>query len=376
MPASSALPELPHNLQDYRLQAQARLEPAIWHYLSEGDSAGNEQALQRCSLMPRPLRDLRGGHTRLQLFGQDLEHPLLLAPVAYQRLFHAQGECASAMAAAAQGGQSLISSLASQPLQDIARAARHGAADASPASPGPWFQLYWQGGRERTARLLQRAEQAGCSAVVFTVDAPIKPASLVLPDHVHAVNLEPLEAPQAGSNQVFDGWMAQAPNWSDLVWLRSQTDKPLLIKGLLHTDDAQAALAAGCDGIVVSNHGGRVLAGGPASLQALGPIVRCVAGRVPVLFDSGVRSGRDAFVALAHGASAVLLGRPYVWGLATQGALGVAHVLRLLRDDLEMHMALCGCARLSDIGPDCLGPRYTDSISVVSQRSSEENELI
>ena len=347
----------PQSLQAYQQQAQARLDPALWRYLSEGDSTGNEQALQQCCLMPRPLRDLRGGHTRLQLFGQELEHPLLLAPVAYQRLFHAQGECASAMAAAAQGGQCLVSSLASQPLEHIVQAAHDGAVDASHAVPGPWFQLYWQGGRERTARLLQRALRAGCSAVVFTVDAPVKPASLVLPNHVRAVNLEPMEALASGPSQVFDGWMAQAPNWSDLLWLRGQTDKPLLLKGVLHADDAQAALDAGCDGIVVSNHGGRVLAGAPASLQALGPVARRVAGRVPVLFDSGVRSGRDAFVALAHGASAVLLGRPYLWGLAAQGALGVAHVLRLLRDDLEMHMALTGCARLSDIGPaSCATP--------------------
>jgi 4-hydroxymandelate oxidase len=138
------------------------------------------------------------------------------------------------------------------------------------------------------------------------------------------------------------------------MWLRKQTDLPLLIKGILHPDDAQAALDAGCNGIVVSNHGGRVLAGAPTSLDALDAIAKRVAGRVPLLFDSGVRSGRDAFVALAHGATAVLVGRPYVWGLAAQGAMGVAHVIRLLRDDLEMTMALTGCKHLADIGPQCL----------------------
>jgi 4-hydroxymandelate oxidase len=341
---------------DYSGQARAALEPGIWNYLADSDSSANEQALRGSSLMPRPLRDLRGGHTRLALFGQTLQHPMLLAPIAYQRLFHTGGEAASALAAAAQGGQCVISSLASQPVADIVQAARGGgAADM----PGPWFQLYWQGNRARSLRLLQSALVAGCSAVVLTADAPVKRTTLALPSQVRAVNLEPADAPGedpavADGNQVFGHWMAQAPTWDDLAWLRSQTPLPLLVKGLLHPDDAQAALDAGCDGIVVSNHGGRVLDGAPVSLHALDTIVQCVAGRVPVLFDSGLRSGRDVFVALAHGATAVLIGRPYVWGLAARGALGVAHVVRLLRDELEMTMALTGCARLGDIGPQCL----------------------
>ena len=350
-------------MQDYQTQAHAVLEPGVWSYLSDGDSQGNEDALRNHRLVPRPLRDLRGGHTRLELLGQSLDHPMLLAPVAYQRLFHAQGECASAMAAAAQGGQFLLSSLASQPFASVVQAFAAGRGEVAAgnsngngngSTPGSWFQLYWQGSRERTARLLQRALLAGCSAVVFTVDAPIKPATLALPDHVQAVNLEPQDAPPSGSTQVFGGWMAQAPTWADLAWLRQQTALPLLVKGLLHADDAQAALDAGCEGIVVSNHGGRVLQGATPSLQALQAIAQRVAGRVPLLLDSGVRSGRDVLVALAHGATAVLVGRPYVWGLAAQGAMGVAHVIRLLRDELEMTMALTGCARLADIGPHCL----------------------
>lgn len=337
----------------YQQRAREQLPPEVWHYLAAGDSAANQEALRQCRLMPRPLRDLRGGHTQLNLFGQTLAHPLLLAPIAYQRLFHPQGEAASAMAAVAQGGQSVISSLASQHFTDIVQAAQAG---STPAAPGPWFQLYWQGNRERSARLLQRAVDAGCSAVVFTVDAPIKRATLVLPAPVQAVNLEPAEDTPSAAKPVFGGWMAEAPTWDDVRWLRRQTALPLLVKGLLHPDDAEAALDAGCDGIVVSNHGGRVLEGAPISLQALQAIVQRVAGRVPVLLDSGVRSGRDVFVALAHGASAVLLGRPYIWGLAAQGAWGVAHVLRLLRDELEMTMALCGCARLADIGLPCVIP--------------------
>jgi 4-hydroxymandelate oxidase len=333
------------SIADYREQAHAKLPPAMWRYLDDGDDNGNAAALAAARLMPRPLRDLRGGHTRLTLLGQTLQHPILLAPVAYQRLFHPDGEVASAMAASAQGAQLLVSSLASQPFADIVQAAAHQDAAA------PWFQLYWQGDRPRTLRLLQRALSAGCSAVVLTVDAPVKRAALTLPKGIHAVNLEQPEpglVNQQGS-QVFDGWMAQAPTWEDLAWLRQQTALPLLVKGLMHPDDAEAALAAGCDGLVVSNHGGRVLTGAAPSLHALEQVVKAVRGRVPVLFDSGIRSGRDVFVALAHGAAAVLVGRPFVWGLAANGAMGVARVIRLLRDELELTMALTGCRHLADI---------------------------
>jgi 4-hydroxymandelate oxidase len=336
-------------VSDYLPLAQARLQASVWHYLQDGDSEGNERALAEIRLMPRPLCDVRGGHTCLTLFGQELEHPILLAPVAYQRLFHPDGETASAMAAAAQGGQMLISSLASQTFSEIAHAARR------EDGKGPWFQLYWQGDRERTLRLLHSAVAVGCSAVVLTVDAPIKLATMQLPSGIAAVNLEQSEPPATSGSAVFDGWMAQAPTWDDLAWLRLQTTLPLLVKGLLHPDDAERAVASGCDGLIVSNHGGRVLRSTPVSLIALQQIVERVDGRVPVLFDSGIRNGRDAFVALAHGATAVMIGRPYVWGLASDGAMGVAHVIRLMRDELEMTMALTGCAHLSNIGRQCLG---------------------
>ena len=210
--------------------------------------------------MPRPLRDVRGGHTRLTLLGQELDHPILLAPVAYQRLFHPDGEAASAMAASAQGGQLLISSLASQPVETIVEAA-YQAGDKP-----PWFQLYWQGDRGRTLRLMQRAILAGCSVIVLTVDAPVKLATLQLPPGIVAVNLErELDAvpPSTRGSVVFDGWMRRAPTWDDLAWLRQQSKLPLLVKGLLHPDDAEQAVSVGCDGIVVSNHGGACLLARP-----------------------------------------------------------------------------------------------------------------
>jgi 4-hydroxymandelate oxidase len=364
--ASEHAANLPNNLQaaaDYLPLAQARLAPELWAYLAQGDSGRNQQALERVCIMPRPLRQLQSGHTGLTLLGQRFEHPFLLAPIAYQRLFHADGEIASALAAGAQGAGMVVSSLASQSLEDIALAIRQSGGRHSGGAL-PWFQLYWQGSREQTLLLLRRVEQAGYSAVMFTVDAPVKVVTLQLPDEIRAVNLPTFGSQKSACDpesedilkdaSVFQTWMAQAPTWDDLAWLRRQTQRPLLIKGLLHPHDVERALSAGCDGVVVSNHGERVLRGAPTSLAALPAIVAQVDGRVPILFDSGIRSGRDAFIALALGATAVLVGRPYVAGLACNGALGVSHVIRLLRDELELTMALAGCAQLSDINQECV----------------------
>jgi 4-hydroxymandelate oxidase len=354
-------------VDDYRAAAQAALPPELWRHLMLGD----EQALQERGhgaaaapkpmprLMPRPLRRMQGGHTRLSLYGQEWAHPMALAPVAYLKLFHEAGEAACAMAASAQGAPMVISSLSSLPLEAVVQAAHDG------GGPAPWFQLYWQGSREASLALVQRALQAGCAAVVFTVDAPIKLASLALPPGVAAVNAPGMQAMtepdelalrQAGRSVVFDHWMALAPDWDDLGWLRSQIKVPLLIKGVLHPDDAEQAVSLGCDGVIVSSHGGRVLPGGVGSLQALPEVVQRIGQRVPVLLDSGVRSGRDVAWALSMGAQAVLIGRPFVWALASHGALGVAHLLRLLRDELEMNMALMGCLNLNDLGPGNLLP--------------------
>lgn len=321
-------------------QAQAALSPEAWAYLQDTAGRGltaqaNRAAFDAIRLVPRVLADMRQATTGVNLFGQSLEHPLLLAPIAYQRLFHADGEQGSAAAADAQGGTMLVSSLSSQSLESIA------AASERPL----WFQLYWQGSRERTLRLLKRAEAAGYAVVVVTVDAPVKQAVCTLPPHIWAVNCEqPLQASplKTGESAVFQGWMSQAPTWQDMLWLRAQTQHPLLIKGILHADDAEQAMCMGFDGIIVSNHGGRVLDSVISSLDALTQVLAQAQGRVPVLFDSGIRSGLDAYKALSLGAAAVCIGRPYVYGLAANGALGVAQVIRLMRDELEMTMALMG----------------------------------
>jgi len=337
-----------HTAADYLSFAQPRLTAETWHYLEGGSGSGmamqaNRHALDAARIITRPLADVRGGSTKLKLFGQQFEHPLLLAPIAYQRLFHHQGEAASAMAANAQCGQMVVSSLASQRLESIIEA----------AGQALWFQLYWQGDRQRTLQLAKRAIAAGYGAILFTVDAPVKQAVMQLPEDVSAVNLEqpvlPLPALHAGQSSVFDGWMVQAPDWDDLAWLRDEISLPLLVKGVLHADDAEKIINAGCDGLVVSNHGGRVLDGVPGSLEMLPKIVQRVSAKATILFDSGIRNGQDAFKALALGADAVMIGRPYIWGLAASGALGVAHVIRLMRDELEMTMALAGTKDLPAI---------------------------
>jgi len=331
---------------DYLPYAEERLGKDVWQYLQSGSGQGltstrNRKVFEEVSLMPRPLADVRGGNTHIELFGQSFGHPIILAPLAYQRLFHPDGETASAMAGVAQGGQMAVSSLASQSLETIIEA----------AGQPLWFQLYWQADRESTLRLVKKALNAGYSAVMFTVDAPVKQAAIALPKDVSAVNLEaPIALADAtGASIVFDGWMKQAPGWDDLMWLREQITVPLIIKGILHPADAERAVSLGCDAIVVSNHGGRVLDGVPASLQLLPEISRAISGKAKILFDSGVRNGQDVFKALALGADAVMIGRPYIWGLASGGALGVAHVVRLMRDELEMTMALSGAKNLQAI---------------------------
>ncbi|MGP1717237.1 MAG: alpha-hydroxy acid oxidase [Methylophilus sp.] len=338
-----SLPLLSHYIQ----QAQAKLPATVWHYLQSDAGDGrqrnaNEVAWQALKLMPRPLQTLHHANTVCEMFGERWAHPILLAPVAYQRLFHEDGEIGTAIACNAQQGQMMVSSLASQTIEQIIQQAQQPL----------WFQLYWQGDRARTAVLLQKALASGASAVVFTVDAPVKQSLMDLPEGISAVNLAQALAPRPitpGQSNVFDGWMSQAPTWEDVQWLRQQVKVPLLVKGLMHVDDAKRAVDAGCDGIVVSNHGGRVLDHTPTVTAVLPQLVNAVGGQCKILVDSGFRSGQDVFKALAMGADAVCIGRPYVWGLATEGAMGVAKVIRWMRDELEMTMALTGVSSLDDI---------------------------
>ena len=359
-------------LADLPALAQARLSATAWAYLAGGAAdeltlADNPSAWQRLRLAPRVLRPLAGGHTRSSLLGRALAHPLLLAPAAYQPLFHPDGERGSALAAAMQGAGYVLSAQAGTRLEDVARLVRD-----EPGRGPLWFQLYLQPDRGFTRDLVRRAEAAGYEALVLTVDAPTHGvrdrelrAGFRLPPAVSAVNLQgappaPPSALPAGGSALFDGLLQHAATWDDVAWLQSHSRLPLLLKGVLHPDDALQAAVLGVAGIVVSNHGGRTLDTAPATAVALPRIAAALAVRAgprpALLVDGGIRRGTDVFKALALGANAVLVGRPVLQALAVAGAPGVARAIRLLRDELEICMALCGCATLDDISPDCLWP--------------------
>ncbi len=342
-------------LPDLAQAADARLGPAARAFFNGG--AGDEVTLrdnlaawQALRLWPRVLRPLAGGHTRVTLADRELAHPILLAPVAHQRLAHAEGEWASALAAAAQGAGYVLSTQSNIPMEQIA--------DAVLPEPGRgplWFQLYWQADRGFNRTLVQRAERAGCEAIVLTVDAPVqgardreRRAGFALPPCLRAVHLQDVPAPPAAPGTYCAGLPAQAPTWDDVAWLRTQTRLPMWLKGVLHPTDARLAQSLGVAGLMVSNHGGRTLDGAPPTARAL-PLVRAAVGQaLPLIVDGGLRRGTDVLKAIALGANAVMIGRPVVHALATGGAPGVARMIRLLRDELEMAMALTGCRTLAD----------------------------
>lgn len=359
-PIASALPQGLVSLLDHEQHAQTLLPEAVWAYFNGGAAdettlRANAQAWQTLELLPRVLRPLAGGHTRVQLLGRTLAHPMLVAPMAHQGLAHPHGEHATALAAAALGAGLVVSTQASYRLEDVAHTY------LPDADRGPlWFQLYMQPDRGFTRALVQRAEAAGYEALVLTVDAPVqgvrdreRRAGFVLPAQVSASNLAGMPVPtqallQPGQSALFDGLLAHAPTWDGVVWLRSITHLPVLLKGITHPADAVEAVRCGAAGVIVSNHGGRTLDTVPATARLLPRVVRAVQGDVPVLVDGGIRRGTDVLKAMALGASAVLVGRPILHGLTNAGATGVAHVMRLLRDELEMAMTLTGCRTLSD----------------------------
>ena len=359
------------NLADHELQARQHLDDNAWAYFSGGAAdeitlRANRSAWEALPLWPRVLRPLAGGHTRVSLLGRTLAHPILLAPIAFQRLAHPDGELAMAYAAAALGAGVVLSTQASVTLEGVAEAV------LLDSGRGPlWFQLYLQHDRGFTRDLVLRAETAGYEALVLTVDAPSsgvrdreRRASFRLPAGVSAVNLADMAPPppvelRPGQSALFDGLLHQAPTWDDIAWLQTITRLPVLLKGALHPADARQAVSLGAAGLIVSNHGGRTLDTAPTTASALPRVMQAVGGALPVLVDGGIRRGTDVLKAMALGASAVLVGRPAIWGLAHAGAAGVAHVLRLLRDELEIAMALTGCATLADASPALLDADFT-----------------
>lgn len=321
------------NLDDYRDAAKAKLPSAVWDYIDGGAAdeitvRWNREAFHKIALMPRMLNDVSTLDTRVQLLGAELPHPILLAPVASNGVAHADGEVAAARGAAAQGAGMVLSSYTSRRVEDVV------AAGVTPL----WFQLYYQE-KKATRALVERVVDAGVSAICVSVDTPTPGARdrQERAGFVHPADL-PYMTVRPGDNPC---------TWDDIATLRAAVQVPIVLKGILHPDDAELAIQAGAAAIVVSNHGGRNLDTAVATIDALPDITARVGKRMPVLLDGGVRRGTDVLKAVALGADAVLIGRPYVHGLAVNGADGVAAVIAILRRELEMAMALMGRASLA-----------------------------
>lgn len=345
------------NLQDHEHAAQAAMSASAWAYFSGGAAdeitlRRNVLAWQSKGLAPRVLQDLSGGHTRCNLLGKTWPMPLLVAPMAHQRWAHPEGESGMALAAAAQGCGFVLSHQTNTPLNEVA------SLTVAEKDRGPlWFQLYWLTDRGALRDLLEQVESAGFDALVLTVDAPVHGARdrerhhvMALPEGIQTPHWPaPLNIPAASHTAkvgLCAGLADVAPTWADVQWLISQTRLPVLLKGITHPEDARQAMAIGAAGVVVSNHGGRVLDTLPATaelLPAIAEVVHSLPHGGAVLVDGGIRRGTDVLKALALGADAALIGRPALYGLAHAGAQGAAHVLRLLRDEFEMTLALCGC---------------------------------
>ncbi|NIB38742.1 alpha-hydroxy-acid oxidizing protein [Pseudomaricurvus alkylphenolicus] len=348
------------SLDDYERLAIDFMPSPVYEYIRSGGGdettlKQNRSAFSKISLYGRILVDFEQATTKTELLGQKFRHPVLLAPVAHQGLVHCEGEIATSEAAHAMETGLITSTLASKELEHIAE---------KTDSP-KWFQLYFQSNRAETLALVRRAETAGYSALIVTLDVPInglrnhiQRSGFQLPANLQSIqpssrNLPPKELTPEQSI-IFQGIMSEAPGWQDIHWLQEQTQLPLVIKGITHPQDARMAIDAGVKGIVVSNHGGRGLDSLPATIELLPIIRKAVGDDFTLLLDGGIRRGTDVFKALALGADAVLVGRPQVYALAIAGALGVAHMLKVLRHELEVTMALCGCPTLADINSDCL----------------------
>ncbi|MGI8712507.1 MAG: alpha-hydroxy-acid oxidizing protein [Solirubrobacteraceae bacterium] len=362
-------PEHPVGLSDLATAVQQTLDPRARAYVfgaagTEDTMRANEAAFRRWRIVPRMLRDVSARDLSVTVLATELPAPLGLAPIGIQTIVHPDGELAVARAAAAVGLPMTVSTMSDSPLEEIATAAE-----------GPkWFQLYWPVNRELAASFLARAEAAGYRAVVVTVDTFLpgwKPRDLTGgwqpylegvgianytsdPVFLSLLDKSPEEDPRAAVGQFLMQFSNPRLTWDDMEFLRAQTTLPIALKGILHPDDARAAREHGVDAVVVSNHGGRQVDGAIATLDALPAIVDAVGGELQVLLDSGVRCGADAVKALALGADAVLLGRPYLWGLAAAGEPGVLAVLRGMLAELDLTIGLSGHTRPAELEPGLL----------------------
>ena len=352
---AAAETEEPVDIPDYAKLAPAHMSKMAWEYISGGAADElslnwNHEAYDRLRLRPRVLVDVSQIDTRVTLLGQELAFPILLAPTAYHKLAHPEGELATARGAGAADATMVVSTSATTSVEDI----------AAVATRPLWYQLYVQRDRDFTRELVRRAEATGCKALVITVDSPVLGAryrearvKFTLPPGVERANLRGLKTATGGhratEGNIYSALLDPTLTWKEIEWLRSITKLPVLLKGILTPDDAARAADLGVAGVIVSNHGGRNLDTVPATIDALPEVAARVGGRIPVLVDGGIRRGTDVLKAIALGASAVLIGRAYLFGLAVGGAPCVTRVVNILRREFEMAMALTGRTSIKEI---------------------------
>lgn len=363
-------PTIPISFEALEARARERMSPEAYGYVagaagSESTMAANSEAFARWRIVPRMMRDITTRDLTVEVLGQRFAAPIMLAPIGVLSIAHPEAEIAVARAAASLGVPFMLSTAATKPMEAVAQAA---------GDTPRWFQLYWGNDPAVAASMVRRAEAAGYGAIVVTLDTKMLSwrerdlQNAYLPfllgeglgnyfsDPVFRQSLaQPIEEnPQAAIMRWTQIFSDPAHTWDDLVTLREHTRLPILVKGVLHPDDARRALDAGAAGVVVSNHGGRQLDGAIAALDALPGVVAAIGARAPVLFDSGIRRGADIVKALALGAKMTLVGRPYAYGLALGGEAGVREVVLNLLADLDVTLALSGCRSLTELSPELL----------------------
>ena len=355
------------NLSDYEARAREIAEGSTLDYYDGGSNdeitlRENVAAFSRITLYPRVFRGVGKRDTRTTILGMPVSTPIIVAPVALIGMLHPDGEIPVVRAASEAGSIVTLSTFSVTPIEDVVAAAT-----------GPvWFQLYVYKDRAASEALVKRVEAAGCTALELTADAPVLGRrerdvrnSFALPADLWAPNITadgtlPLPASRGTGGSpfadAFDMLVDQNLTWDDISWLTSVSNLPVFVKGILRADDARRAIGAGAAGVIVSNHGGRQFDTAPAAIDALGPIADAVGDRGEVIVDGGIRRGADVVKAIAMGARAVQIGRPMAWGLVVDGEQGVADVLGLLRDELDLAMALAGCRSIDEITFDLLSP--------------------
>ena len=354
----------PLNLREYASRAKNNIAQMAWDYYTGGSDdettlAENEAAWGRARLHYRVLADIAMRSTRTTVLGHELSMPVMAAPTAFQKLAHADGELATVRATTMAGTAMILSSLSTVDVEEVLDAAK-----------GPvFFQLYMYRDRNVSRDLIRRVESAGCKAIILTVDAPCLAIVNVMSETTSRASrgCDRSKSHRHWSTGFRHGWRVgvvefvhdhQDPtlNWKHVEWLRDTTDLPIVIKGLCRPDDAVRCFDCGAEAIVVSNHGGRQLDTSPATFEVLPSICEAVGDRGEIWVDGGIRRGTDVIKALAAGATATLIGRPILWGLADSGEAGVSDVWSIMQRELDLDMALCGCRSIEEITPDLLGP--------------------